>query len=234
MVGEIRDQETAEIAFQASLTGHLVFSTLHTNDAASAITRLFDIGIPPFMISSSVIGVVAQRLVRVVCPNCKQEYIPPHDLLSRISMRQDDLPFTFYRGAGCTRCNHTGYKGRTAIEEVMIMGYKLRELIQQGANADALREAAMATGMTTLGYCGLEKIRKGITTIEEVLKAVYEKQELNTICSYCGKAVSLDFEDCPYCKKPLVPTCSNCERIVQPDWVVCPYCRFDLKPLKAM
>ncbi|MBW2116699.1 MAG: Flp pilus assembly complex ATPase component TadA [Deltaproteobacteria bacterium] len=230
MVGEIRDQETAEIALQASLTGHLVLSTLHTNDAASAVTRLIDIGIPPFMISSSLVGIIAQRLVRVICPDCKEEYIPNHELLSRISMHQEDLPFKFYRGAGCDKCNKTGFKGRTALEEIMIVGYKIRELIQSGATADAIREAGMATGMTTLGYSGLQKIRQGITTIEEVLRAVYQKEELTTICSHCGKAVSLDFRDCPFCKRPLVPTCETCKRIVQPEWLVCPYCRNDLRP----
>jgi len=230
MVGEIRDQETAEIALQASLTGHLVLSTLHTNDAASAVTRLVDIGIPPFMIASSLVGIVAQRLVRKICSDCKEEYVPNPELLSRLSMSQDDLPFKFYRGAGCPKCGTTGFKGRIAIEEIMIMGYKVRELIQSGANADTIREAAMATGMTTLGYSGLEKIRLGITTIEEVLRAVYQKEELTTICSNCSKAVSLDFKDCPFCKHPLVPTCGSCSRIVQPEWLVCPYCKNDLSP----
>jgi len=231
MVGEIRDQETAEIALQAALTGHLVLSTLHTNDAPSAVTRLVDIGIPPFLIASAVVGIVAQRLVRVICSNCKEEYIPNPELLSRFSLTQGELPFKFYRGAGCARCNNTGFKGRTAIEEVMVMGYKMRELIQSEGRIDSLREAAMATGMKTLGYSGLQKIRMGITTIEEVLRAVYQKEELNTICSHCGKAVSLDFNECPFCKHPLVPSCSSCERIVQPDWVVCPYCRNDLRSL---
>jgi type IV pilus assembly protein PilB len=230
MIGEIRDEETAEIAVQASLTGHLVLSTLHTNDAPTAITRLIDIGIPPYMISSSVVGVVAQRLVRVICPECKEEYVPGQDLLSRLNLDQNELPFKFYRGGGCINCNHTGYRGRTAIEEIMIMSPKVRELLQSSAPVDAMREAAMALGMTTLGIRGLDKIESGLTTVEEVLKAVHQKEELTTICSNCGKGVSLDFKDCPYCKKPLVPTCSSCKRIVQPEWVVCPYCRNDLKP----
>ena len=230
MIGEIRDEETAEIAVQASLTGHLVLSTLHTNDAPTAITRLIDIGIPPYLIASSVVGVVAQRLVRLICPKCKEEYVPSQELLSRINLDQGDLPFKFYRGAGCVHCNHTGYKGRTAIEEIMVMSPKIRELLQSSASVDTLREAAMAMGMTTLGIKGLEKIEMGLTTVEEVLKAVHQKEELTTICPNCGKAVSLDFRDCPYCKKPLVPTCSSCNRIVQPDWVVCPYCRNNLKP----
>lgn len=230
MIGEIRDRQTAEIALQASLTGHLVLATLHTGDAPTAITRLRDIGMPQFLIASSVLGVVAQRLVRVICPHCKEAYVPDADLLSRLSMNEGELPFEFYRGAGCARCSHTGYKGRTAIEEVMIVGHKMRELIQSGATADALREAAMATGMTTLGISGMRKIRMGATTIDEVLKAVHKKEELTTICYRCGKAVSLDFKDCPYCKHPIVPSCSVCERIVQPEWVVCPYCRNELRP----
>jgi type IV pilus assembly protein PilB len=230
MVGEIRDLETAEIALQASLTGHLVLSTLHTNDAPSAVTRLVDIGIPPYLIASSIVGVIAQRLVRVICPGCKEEYIPSSEELSRISMNQNELPFKFYRGTGCVVCNNTGYKGRTSIEEVMVMGYKIRELIQAGASVDTIRDAALVTGMATLGFSGLETIRKGITTIEEVLKAVFQKEEMTTICSHCGKAVSVDFRDCPFCKNPLVPTCSSCGRIVEADWVVCPHCRNDLKP----
>jgi type IV pilus assembly protein PilB len=232
MLGEIRDEETAEIAVQSSMTGHLVLSTLHTNDAPSAVTRLIDIGIPSYMIAGSVIGVVAQRLVRTICPDCREEYMPSRDSLSRLNLDQDELPFKFYRGAGCSTCNNTGFKGRTVIEEIMVMGPKLRELIQSSATVDTLREAAMAMGMSTLGISGMKKIEKGITTIEEVLKAVHEKEELTTICPHCGKNVSLDFKDCPYCNKPMVPTCSSCKKIVQPDWVVCPYCRTNLKPEK--
>ena len=230
MIGEIRDEETAEIAVQASMTGHLVISTLHTNDAPAAVTRLIDIGIPPYLIASSLVGIAAQRLVRTICQDCKEEYVPNQDSLARLNLDQNDLPFKFYRGAGCLNCNNTGFKGRTVIEEIMIIGPKIRELIQSSATADTLREAAMAMGMTTLGMSGMKKIEKGITTIEEVLKAVHEKEELTTVCPHCSKTVSLDFKDCPYCKNPIVPQCSSCERIVQPDWVVCPYCRNSLKP----
>jgi type IV pilus assembly protein PilB len=230
MIGEIRDADTAEIALQSSLTGHLVLSTLHTNDAPSAITRLIDIGMPPYMIASSIIGVIAQRLVRKICPECKEEYIPNPELLGRLGLDKKELPFKFYQGAGCPRCGTLGFKGRTVIDEVMIMGRQIRELIQSNSSADQLREAAMATGMTTLGISGLKKIEMGITTIGEVLKAVQQKEELTSICPHCGKGVSLDFKDCPYCKKPLVPTCDVCGRIVQPEWVVCPHCRHDLKP----
>ncbi|MFC1821193.1 ATPase, T2SS/T4P/T4SS family [Thermodesulfobacteriota bacterium] len=229
MIGEIRDEETAEIALQSSLTGHFVLSTLHTNDAPSAMTRLLDIGMQPYMIASSIVGVIAQRLVRRICPDCKDEYMPQRDQLARLSLDKKDLPFKFYRGAGCPSCGNTGYKGRTVIEEVMVIGRKMRELVQAGATADLIREAAMATGMTTLGVSGLQKIEEGITTIDEVLKAVQQKEELTSVCPNCSKSVSLDFSDCPYCKKPLIPTCNSCGRIAQPEWVVCPYCRNDLE-----
>ncbi|MFC1533335.1 ATPase, T2SS/T4P/T4SS family [Thermodesulfobacteriota bacterium] len=232
MIGEIRDMETAEISLQASLTGHLVLSTLHTNDAPSAVSRLIDIGMPPYLIASSILGIVAQRLVRKICPDCKEEYIPDPELLSRLSLNKEDLPFNFYRGAGCSSCNQLGYKGRTVIEETLIMGHKMRELIQSSASIDMLREAAMATGMTTLGVSGLNKIEQGITTLDEVLKAVQQKEELTSICPSCGRGVSLDFRDCPYCKKPLVPSCGSCGRIAQIEWVVCPYCRNDLSSEK--
>jgi len=229
MIGEIRDADTAEIALQASLTGHLVLSTLHTNDAPSAITRLIDIGLAPFMIASSVTGVAAQRLVRKICPECKEEYSPDKEQLSRLGLDHRVLPFKFYRGAGCPKCGGIGYKGRTVIEEVMVMSRRLREMIQAGVTDEQIRDAAMASGMKTLGDSGLKKIEMGITTIDEVLKAVQQKEELTTICPHCSKGVSLDFKDCPYCRKPLVPTCGSCERIVQAEWIVCPYCRNDLK-----
>ena len=146
-----------------------------------------------------------------------------------MSLDAKDLPFKFYRGAGCTNCGNLGFKGRTVIEEVMIMGHKMRELIQSSSSGDLIREAAMATGMTTLGISGMKAIEGGITTIDEVLKAVQQKEELTSICPSCGKAVSLDFRDCPFCKNPLVPSCGSCGRVAQPEWVVCPYCRNDLE-----
>ena len=155
--------------------------------------------------------------------------MPHQDSLARLNMDENDLPFTFYRGAGCANCNDTGFRGRTVIEEMMIIGPKIRELIQSSATADTLREAAMAMGTTTLGMSGMKKIEMGITTIEEVLKAVHEKEELTTVCPHCAKTVSLDFKDCPYCNNPIIPTCNACKRILQPDWIVCPYCGNSLK-----
>ncbi len=171
LVGEIRDRETAEIAVQAALTGHLVLSTLHTNDAPSSIIRLIDMGIEPFLISSSVIGVIAQRLVRRICNHCKKEVeITPEmeKILKDYEINTDNL--TLFRGEGCPYCKNTGYKGRIAIFEIMVISDNLRELITRNVNTKILRETALQEGMRTLKEDGIKKVCAGITTIEEVLR----------------------------------------------------------------
>ncbi len=171
MVGEIRDLETAEIAIEASLTGHLVLSTLHTNDAPTAITRLIDMGVEPFLISASLIGVLAQRLVRTLCPRCKEPYKPPVEGLRRLGLTPEEVEgVTFYRGRGCEYCRHTGYYGRTGIFELMVINEEIAELIVRRAPLSEIREAAKAAGMKTLMEDGLRKAMAGITTIEEVLR----------------------------------------------------------------
>jgi general secretion pathway protein E len=170
LVGEIRDRETAEIAIQSSLTGHLVFSTLHTNDSASAITRLVDIGVEPFLISSSVSAVIAQRLVRVLCDHCKEPY-KPDMTLQTLGVRPDRLRnYTFYRAKGCDQCFHTGYRGRIGIYEIMIMGHKLKTMIQRTFDAYQIKQEALKLGLVTLRRDGIEKVLRGITTIEEVVR----------------------------------------------------------------
>lgn len=170
LVGEIRDKETAEIAVQASLTGHLVFSTLHTNDAPSAITRLVDIGVPPFLIASSVIAVMAQRLVRLNCQKCREPYIPPAAQLRSAGISEEvAAKATFMKGRGCSHCRQGGYRGRQAIFELMRMTSALRELTFAQAPAQDLRRKARESGMRTLLHDGLSKALKGMTTIEEVL-----------------------------------------------------------------
>jgi type IV pilus assembly protein PilB len=174
LVGEIRDKETAEIAVQASLTGHLVFSTLHTNDAPSAITRLADIGVPPFLIASSVIAIMAQRLVRVNCPKCKEPYKPEPEELKAASVDPDTVAkANFMKGKGCTYCRQGGYRGRNAIFEMMRMTSALRELTFAQAPAQELRRKARANGMRTLLQDGIGKAAKGVTTIEEVLSTCH-------------------------------------------------------------
>ena len=170
LIGEIRDRETAEIAVQSALTGHLVFSTLHTNDSASAVTRLVDIGVEPFLISSSLLAVIAQRLVRVLCEHCKEPY-KPDMTLQALGVRPDRLgKYTFYRAKGCDQCSHTGYRGRIGIYEIMIMGHKLKTLIQRTYDSFQIKQEALKLGMVTLRRDGIEKVLRGITTIEEVIR----------------------------------------------------------------
>ncbi len=171
LVGEIRDLETAEIAIQASLTGHLVFSTLHTNDAPSAVARLLDLGVEPFLLTATFEAIVAQRLVRRVCKNCKEQFTPTEDMLMELQLRPEDVEGqTFYFGAGCDYCNQTGYRGRLGIYEIMLFTDEIRDLIMKSASTNILREAAVRDGMRTLREGGLLAIYDGITTIEEVVK----------------------------------------------------------------
>jgi type IV pilus assembly protein PilB len=171
MVGEIRDAETAQIAIQASLTGHLVFSTLHTNDAAGTITRLIDMGVEPFLITSTLEAVLAQRLVRKICQDCRQEYIPEPGMLASMGISaQTAKTKKFYRGAGCVKCSNSGYKGRTGIFELLVLNEDVRSLIIDKAHTALIRNAAIKSGMKTLLEDGMEKVYMGVTTLEEALK----------------------------------------------------------------
>ncbi len=171
MVGEIRDRETAEIAIRAALTGHLVLSTLHTNDASSAMTRLIDMGIKPFLASSSIQGVMAQRLVRVICASCKESYQPPSEELLEIGLSSEDIAgLKFYRGKGCRECSQVGYRGRQGIFEVLIVTDPIRNLVLKRASSTEIREKARSLGMKTLREDGWQKVFKGITTVAEVVR----------------------------------------------------------------
>lgn len=171
LVGEMRDLETAQMGIQASLTGHLVFSTLHTNDAPSAITRLIDMGVPSYLVSSSIIAIMAQRLVRLVCDKCKQPYNPPESMIRAAGIPPEvAAKTTFYKGRGCEMCNRTGYRGRTGIFELMIMSPRLRELAFNEAPTAEIRRVAVEEGMKTLFQDGLQKVFKGMTTLEELFR----------------------------------------------------------------
>lgn len=170
MVGEVRDRETAAMAIQSSLTGHLVFSTLHTNDAAGAVSRLLDFGVEPYLVSSSLICVLAQRLVRRICPDCKQAYEPPAHELRELGIAQDTPQAKFYVGAGCAKCFETGYRGRTGIYELMTITEEIREMVYQRHSAGAIKKKALEQGMQTLRMDGGRKILAGMTTIAEVLR----------------------------------------------------------------
>ena len=179
LVGEIRDLETAQIAVQASLTGHIVFSTLHTNDAPSSITRMRDMGLEPYLITATLEGIMAQRLVRKICVDCRSEYEPSPELLMELNLRpQEVADKKFYYGRGCDRCNNTGHRGRTGIYEFMPMNDEIRDLIIANASTEELRNAARKHGMSTLREAGLRAIYNGITTIEEVVRETVMEDEV--------------------------------------------------------
>jgi general secretion pathway protein E len=179
MIGETRDHETAQIAIQAALTGHLVLSTIHTNNAPATITRLIDMGIEPFLIASSIIAVMAQRLVRKLCPVCKQVYSPSDEELEGLGItRKDAAGITFYKAVGCEECGMTGYKGRLAIFEIMEMTHEIAQLTVEKADTSVLRKQALRDGMTQLIQDGLRKIKEGLTTIQEVVRVAAAEEEL--------------------------------------------------------
>ena len=178
LVGEMRDVETAQMGVQASLTGHLVFSTLHTNDAPSAITRLIDMGVAAYLVSSSVVAIMAQRLVRVVCQKCKQAYTPSDALLEAAGITPEMAQnATFARGQGCGNCGGSGYRGRLALFELMLMSSKVRELTFNEAPTAQIRRTAITEGMKTLYTDGLRKAMRGVTTLDEVFRVAKQTED---------------------------------------------------------
>jgi type IV pilus assembly protein PilB len=178
LVGEIRDLETAQIAIQASLTGHLVFSTLHTNDAPSSITRLRDMGVEPFLITATVEAIEAQRLVRRICPNCRASYDPTREQLMEINLKPEDLKGRqFYYGEGCDKCNNLGFKGRTGLYELLVMNDDLRDMVSRGASTDAIRQYTRKAGTSSLRDAGLRALFAGTTTLDEVVRETVQEED---------------------------------------------------------
>jgi type IV pilus assembly protein PilB len=231
LVGEIRDKETAEIAFQAAITGHLVLSTLHTNSSFAAITRLLELGIDPFLITSSLNLIVAQRLARRVCPACKEPYEPSADLLQRFRITDPDL--VFYRGRGCSECSKSGYAGRTGIYEMLRMTPTLKELVRQKSTESALRRAATMGGTRTLIEDGVAKVKEGKTNPEELLRVIEIESDESFPCPKCGATVHGDFKSCPYCMSPLRSGCETCGQELKPEWKMCPYCTTPVRTAAA-
>lgn len=226
LVGETRDKETAKIAIEAALTGHLVFTTLHTNDAPGAVMRLQEMDVEPFLISSSTIGIIAQRLLRRICSNCKQEYIPDEQTLKFIGI--ENRKDVFYKGNGCEKCNGTGYKGRIGAYEVMKVNDDLRNLIAKGANTAILRYAAQQAGMRTLVEYSLNLAKEGLTTIDEVIRVTFTGEGASAFCPGCGKPVGEEFYKCPFCQYELKKTCRRCGSITQEGWISCTKCGLKL------
>jgi type IV pilus assembly protein PilB len=225
LLGEIRDQETARIAMQAAQTGHLVLSTLHTDDAPSCVTRLTDIGIEPYVTAAGLIGVIAQRLVRRLCEHCKRQYTPEAETLRALGVSDAEAAtLTFYRGVGCDHCNQTGYRGRVGIYEIMVVTDELRRTIAQVGSEVRLRDAALGAGMISLGEDGLLKVKAGITTPQELLRVVTEVRQRQSRCPECGESVSADFAVCPSCGQHVGGGCPHCSRPVKAGWKFCPYC----------
>ena len=226
MVGEMRDRETANIAIEASLTGHLVLSTLHTNTAVAAIIRLKNLGIPSYLIASSLNGVIAQRLLRKICQHCKQAYTPTLEEITKMKLQgRDPASLASFKGVGCTRCNRTGYRGRVGVFEVLTVDASIRELIAKDATEAAILRAAMDGGMRYLLEDGLEKITQGITSIEELLRVVYIRDEDSSLaCPKCGGTILKDGRICPHCGSLSENNCPGCGGPRDMKWQFCPFC----------
>jgi type IV pilus assembly protein PilB len=222
LLGEIRDLETAEIAFQAAMTGHLVLSTLHTNSAIAATTRLLDLGVDPFLITSSVNLILAQRLARRLCQACKRPAQPNKTLLERL--RIDDKNLQVFRGAGCSACGNTGYAGRIGIFELLPITPTMKELLRRKASEGDLRKAAVKAGVQFLLDDALAKVKAGLTDLEEIVRVIELQHDNMVNCPQCGRFIELEFSACPYCLHSIRSICGSCGQDLKPDWKICPYC----------
>ncbi|MFQ5662467.1 MAG: ATPase, T2SS/T4P/T4SS family [Terriglobia bacterium] len=232
LIGEIRDLETAEIAFHAAMTGHLVLSTLHTNSTTATVVRLLDLGVDPYLIASSVNLILAQRLVRCICAQCKEEYRPSRAFLERLHI--EDVDFSFYHGKGCEACAQTGYLGRVGVFELLRMTPTIKELVNRKAVETELRKAAVAAGSTLLLQAAMEKVKEGITTVEEVLRVIQLQEDEVVRCPNCGSLINLDFATCPYCLFALKVVCEACGQELKPEWRICPYCSAKVTKMTIM
>ncbi|MBW3601872.1 MAG: Flp pilus assembly complex ATPase component TadA [Actinobacteria bacterium] len=226
MVGEIRDSETAMLALQASLTGHLVFSTLHTNDAPNAVVRLRDLGVPPYLIASSLSLVVAQRLVRNVCPRCAAPVQPSEQQASDLYLAPADIDSgDFRRGQGCTACDRSGFRGRSGLFEMLPIDADVRDLVSGNASEAAIRQAGRRAGMRNLREDGVAKAMRGTTTLEEVARVTSTETLGAGNCPVCAQDVEDEFARCPWCGTDLRPdSCANCQRPLGEGWRICPSC----------
>jgi type IV pilus assembly protein PilB len=237
MLGEMRDAETTNIALQASITGHLVLSTMHTGNAVATVTRLRNIGVPPYVIASAVNGIIAQRLVRGICQNCKKPSTPSEQDVARLSSLTNMARLECFVGSGCVMCNGTGYKGRTGVYEILSFSPAIRELVTADAPELQIRREALAEGMNTLLMACLNKVRAGRTTLSELFRVI-EIDEVDKgsedECPSCGAVTEPDFLACPACACRISPACPVCERKVLEHWKACPYCCTRLEGVDTM
>lgn len=224
LVGEIRDQETADVAFKAALTGHMVLSTLHTNSTVASITRLMDMGVKPYLIASALEAILAQRLVRRICPACKIEEEPEPDVLDLLKVAPAGPGATVFRGAGCDRCGQSGYLGRMGVFELFFMNDTMRHLITTAYKEADLLNLARQGGMKTLLEDGVEKARAGETTLEEILRVIGPQTKPERNCDACGRPHDATYFFCPFCGSFRQKTCVSCRALLEDDWLVCPAC----------
>ncbi|TAN42298.1 MAG: response regulator [Nitrospirae bacterium] len=223
LVGEIRDHETADVAFKAALTGHMVLTSLHTNNTVASITRLMDIGVKPYLIASALDGIIAQRLVRRVCSECKTDITPDKDIIELLNIPADSLKLVT-QGTGCAKCGNTGYSGRTGIFELFVMNDEFRHMISTDYRESELLNLSRLGGMRTLIEDGIEKVRSGITTLEELLRVVGPPTKYERRCERCSNMVDIKFLFCPYCGAFKHNICVSCRMPLEQAWLVCPFC----------
>ena len=232
LVGEVRDAETAELALKASMTGHLVLTTLHTNSAVAALTRLVDMGAEPFLVASSLTAAIAQRLVRRPCAPCAKPYEPDPVTLAALGLVWADLAGARpMRGTGCPECGGTGYRGRTAVYEVLDVDTAMRQVLLKDPTESSVAAQARAAGMITLRASAVEKARAGETTFEEALRVTHSDHASGEGCPSCARPVARDMVACPWCATALDRgRCQSCSRQLDPDWRICPWCRTPAPP----
>ncbi len=229
LVGEIRDQETADVTFKAALTGHMVLTSLHTNNSIASITRLIDMGIQPYLIASCLEGILAQRLVRKICKGCRVEEPPDPEALDLLKIPAEALMGKAYKGKGCSRCNQTGYSGRMGIFEVFVMTDDFRQIISSGYKESELIRTARAGGMKTLIEDGIEKVKRGETTLDEILRVIGPQTRHERRCENCRMMIDAKFLFCPYCGTFKQNVCTHCRTPLESDWHLCPFCGTEVK-----
>ncbi len=226
LVGEVRDLETAQAAFQAAMTGHLVFTSLHTNSSVGAVTRLIHLGIEPYLVSSAVQGIIAQRLVRRICPNCRKLTTYDKSLVDELGLDTSAFPDKLYYGEGCDACDQSGFKGRLGLFEVFHMNEEFRQALITHYDETRLTNMATSMGMTTLLEDASQKIIDGSTTLEEVLRVLGPTVKYDYSCRKCGTDLEPQYLVCPYCGEEQRRTCRECRSPLKTNWIACPYCGY--------